>query len=169
MSEELGIQTKRLLRCSMVLLLSWIIVTGPSTSVELLPCRFLDGGGIIGDIVHSHILQTIALLAMEPPISLDGEAIRNEKVNIDFSRNFDCMVQCKWIGSFQVKLLRSIRPLEPSDVVLGQYKSNTKDKVDLFLDNLTPTYFAGALYIDNARWDGVPFLIKSGLGLIKHW
>ncbi|XP_022946141.1 glucose-6-phosphate 1-dehydrogenase 4, chloroplastic isoform X1 [Cucurbita moschata] len=118
LSEELGVQTK----------------------------RFLDGGGIIGDIVHSHILQTIALLAMEPPISLDGEAIRNEKV----------------------KLLRSIRPLEPSDVVLGQYKSSAKDKVDLFLDDLTPTYFAGALYIDNARWDGVPFLIKSGLGLIKH-
>lgn len=118
LSEELGVQTK----------------------------RFLDGGGIIGDIVHSHILQTIALLAMEPPISLDGEAIRNEKV----------------------KLLRSIRPLEPSDIVLGQYKSSTKDKVDLFLDNLTPTYFAGALYIDNARWDGVPFLIKCGLGLIKH-
>ena len=66
-------------------------------------------------------------------------------------------------------MLRSIRPLEPSDVVLGQYKSSTDDKVDLSLDNLTPTYFAGALYIDNARWDGVPFLIKSGLGLIKHW
>ncbi|KAA0048116.1 glucose-6-phosphate 1-dehydrogenase 4 [Cucumis melo var. makuwa] len=116
-------------------------------SVQVHICiKFLDGGGIIGDIVHSHILQTIALLAMEPPISLDGEAIRNEKV----------------------KLLRSIRPLEPSDVVLGQYKSSTDDKVDLSLDNLTPTYFAGALYIDNARWDGVPFLIKSGLGLIKH-
>lgn len=43
-------------------------------------CRYFDGYGIIRDIVHSHILQTIALLAMEPPISLDGEDIRNEKV-----------------------------------------------------------------------------------------
>ncbi|KAL6139123.1 hypothetical protein ACLB2K_064400 [Fragaria x ananassa] len=108
--------------------------------------RYFDGYGIIRDIVHSHILQTIALLAMEPPISLDGEDIRNEKA----------------------KLLRSVRKLEPSDVILGQYKARAGDKVDVYMNSLTPTYFAAALYIDNARWDGVPFLIKTGMGLIKH-
>ncbi|XP_057963086.1 inactive glucose-6-phosphate 1-dehydrogenase 4, chloroplastic isoform X3 [Malania oleifera] len=108
--------------------------------------RYFDGYGITRDIVHSHILQTIALLAMEPPISLDGEDIRNEKV----------------------KVLRSIRKVELSDVVLGQYKSMAEDKVDVNLSNLTPTFCAAALYIDNARWDGVPFLIRAGMGLIKH-
>ncbi|TQE06417.1 hypothetical protein C1H46_007916 [Malus baccata] len=108
--------------------------------------KYFDGYGIIRDIVHSHILQTIALLAMEPPISLDGEDIRNEKA----------------------KLLRSVRKLEPSDVILGQYKGSTKDEVDVYTNSLTPTYFAAALYIDNARWDGVPFLIKAGMGLIQH-
>ncbi|XP_050382944.1 inactive glucose-6-phosphate 1-dehydrogenase 4, chloroplastic [Argentina anserina] len=108
--------------------------------------RYFDGYGIIRDIVHSHILQTIALLAMEPPISLDGENIRNEKA----------------------KLLRSVRKLEPSDVILGQYKARAGDKTDVYTNSLTPTYFAAALYIDNARWDGVPFLIKTGMGLIKH-
>lgn len=108
--------------------------------------RYFDGYGIIRDIVHSHILQTIALLAMEPPISLDGEDIRNEKV----------------------KVLRSIRKLDPSDVILGQYKASTKDKVDIYTNSLTPTYFTAALYIDNARWDGVPFLVKTGIGLIQH-
>ncbi|XP_062003458.1 inactive glucose-6-phosphate 1-dehydrogenase 4, chloroplastic isoform X1 [Rosa rugosa] len=108
--------------------------------------RYFDGYGIIRDIVHSHILQTIALLAMEPPISLDGEDIRNEKA----------------------KLLRSVQKLEPSDVILGQYKARAGDKVDAYMNSLTPTYFAAALYIDNARWDGVPFLIKTGMGLIKH-
>ncbi|KAH9734042.1 Inactive glucose-6-phosphate 1-dehydrogenase 4 [Citrus sinensis] len=108
--------------------------------------RYFDGYGIIRDIVHSHILQTIALLAMEPPISLNGEDIRNEKV----------------------KVLRSIRRLEPSNVILGQYKATSDDKVDVKLNSLTPTYFAAVLYIDNARWDGVPFLIKAGMGLIKH-
>jgi glucose-6-phosphate 1-dehydrogenase len=44
------------------------------------PCRYFGNYGIIRDIVHSHILQTIALFAMEPPISLDGEDIRDEKV-----------------------------------------------------------------------------------------
>lgn len=110
------------------------------------PGRYFSGYGIIRDIVHSHVLQTIALLAMEPPISLDGEDIRNEKV----------------------KVLRSIRKLEPKDVILGQYKVSGGDKVDACLNGLTPTYFAAALYIDNARWDGVPFLVKTGLGLIKH-
>ncbi|GAV73380.1 G6PD_N domain-containing protein/G6PD_C domain-containing protein [Cephalotus follicularis] len=108
--------------------------------------RYFDGYGIIRDIVHSHILQTIALLAMEPPISLDGEDIRNEKV----------------------KVLRSIKKLDPRDVVLGQYKAAPGDNVDVNLSSLTPTYFAAALYIENARWDGVPFLIKTGMGLIKH-
>ncbi|XP_058076241.1 inactive glucose-6-phosphate 1-dehydrogenase 4, chloroplastic isoform X2 [Magnolia sinica] len=108
--------------------------------------RYFDGYGIIRDVVHSHILQTIALFAMEPPVSLDGEDIRNEKV----------------------KVLRSIRRLELDDIVLGQYKAHSTDNSDIYLDTLTPTFLASALYIDNARWDGVPFLIKAGIGLIKH-
>ncbi|VVA90388.1 unnamed protein product [Arabis nemorensis] len=108
--------------------------------------KYSDEYGIIRDIVHSHILQTIALLAMEPPISLDGEDIRNEKV----------------------KVLRSIRKLDPGDVVLGQYKSSSGNKNGVTLNGVDPTYCAAALYIDNARWDGVPFLIRVGTGLIKH-
>ncbi|KAJ7540282.1 hypothetical protein O6H91_10G007600 [Diphasiastrum complanatum] len=119
--------------------------------------RYFDKHGILRDIVQSHILQTIALLAMEPPVSLEGEDIRNEKV----------------------KVLRSMRKLTLDDVVLGQYKASiSKDekfKVAGYLDepnvspnSLTPTFVAAALYIDNGRWDGVPFLIKAGKGLIKH-
>ncbi|CAJ2631766.1 unnamed protein product [Trifolium pratense] len=117
-----------------------------SEDLAVHPGRYFGGYGIIRDIVHSHVLQTIALLAMEPPISLDGEDIRNEKV----------------------KVLRSMRKLEPKDVILGQYKASSRDRIDKCLDGPTPTYFAAALYIDNARWDGVPFLVKTGLGLIKH-
>ncbi|URD83491.1 glucose-6-phosphate 1-dehydrogenase, partial [Musa troglodytarum] len=107
--------------------------------------RYFGHYGVIRDIVHSHILQTIALFAMEPPVSLDGEDIRNEKV----------------------KVLRSIRKLNLNDVVLGQYK-NSADKSGCYMNSLMPTFFAAALYIDNARWDGVPFLVKTGVGLIKH-
>ncbi|XP_031103388.1 inactive glucose-6-phosphate 1-dehydrogenase 4, chloroplastic isoform X2 [Ipomoea triloba] len=110
------------------------------------PTGHLDASGIIGDVVHSHILQTIALLAMEPPVTLDGEDVRNEKV----------------------KVLRSIRKIEPSDVILGRYDANPQGKVDGNLSDLAPTYFSAALYIDNARWDGVPFLIKAGRGLNKN-
>lgn len=48
--------------------------------LHLLSSRYPNGYGIIGDIVHSHVFQTIALLAMEPPVTLDGEDVRNEKV-----------------------------------------------------------------------------------------
>lgn len=67
-----------------------------------------------------------------------------------------------------MKVLRSIRKLELDDIVLGQYKASSNSMDDVYLNSLTPTFFAGALYIDNARWDGVPFLIKAGMGLIKH-
>lgn len=53
----------------------------PYLHISFLVNRYFEGYGIIRDIVHSHILQTIALFAMEPPVSLDGEDIRNEKVN----------------------------------------------------------------------------------------
>eukprot|EP00250_Pteridium_aquilinum_P012408 c20711_g1_i1 orf=401-2194(+) len=119
--------------------------------------RYFDRYGIIRDIVQSHILQTIALFAMEPPVSLAGDDIRNEKV----------------------KVLRSMRRPTLQDVVLGQYKSSIAkdgksripgylDEADISADSMTPTFVAAVTYIDNARWDGVPFLIKAGIGLIKH-
>ncbi|XP_055816553.1 inactive glucose-6-phosphate 1-dehydrogenase 4, chloroplastic isoform X1 [Solanum dulcamara] len=107
--------------------------------------RYPNGYGILGDVVHSHIFQTVALLAMEPPVTLDGEDVRYEKV----------------------KVLKSIRKLGSSDVILGHcevdFGSNFKD-----VENLMPTYFGAVLHIDNARWDGVPFLIKAGRGLKKN-
>nr|CAB3500997.1 unnamed protein product [Digitaria exilis] len=120
------------------------VIFSEETATEI-QGRYFGNYGIIRDIVHSHILQTIALFAMEPPVSLDGEDIRDEKV----------------------KVLRSIRKVDLEDVVLGQLK-DTSGKVDRYTKSMTPTYFAAALYIDNARWDGVPFLVKTGMGLMKN-
>ncbi|KAJ4710790.1 Glucose-6-phosphate 1-dehydrogenase [Melia azedarach] len=113
---------------------------------------YFDHYGIIRDIMQNHLLQILALFAMETPVSLDAEDIRNEKV----------------------KVLRSMRPLRLEDVVVGQYKSHTKggvtypgytDDKTVPNDSLTPTFAAAALFIDNARWDGVPFLMKAGKAL----
>uniref|UniRef100_A0A7C8ZRS6 Glucose-6-phosphate 1-dehydrogenase n=1 Tax=Opuntia streptacantha TaxID=393608 RepID=A0A7C8ZRS6_OPUST len=113
---------------------------------------YFDNYGIIRDIMQNHLLQILALFAMETPISLDAEDIRNEKV----------------------KVLRSMRPLKLSDVIIGQYKSHTRggvtypgytDDKTVPKDSLTPTFAAAALFIDNARWDGVPFLMKAGKAL----
>ncbi|TYH25627.1 hypothetical protein ES288_A03G184400v1 [Gossypium darwinii] len=113
---------------------------------------YFDNYGIIRDIMQNHLLQILALFAMETPVSLDAEDIRNEKV----------------------KVLRSMRPLRLEDVVIGQYKSHSKggvtypsytDDKTVPKDSLTPTFAAAALFIDNARWDGVPFLMKAGKAL----
>ncbi|XVF02176.1 hypothetical protein REPUB_Repub04eG0153200 [Reevesia pubescens] len=113
---------------------------------------YFDHYGIIRDIMQNHLLQILALFAMETPVSLDAEDIRNEKV----------------------KVLRSMRPLQLEDVVIGQYKSHNKggvtypaytDDKTVPKDSLTPTFAAAALFIDNARWDGVPFLMKAGKAL----
>ncbi|GAB4828565.1 Glucose-6-phosphate 1-dehydrogenase, variant 2 [Ancistrocladus abbreviatus] len=111
--------------------------------------------GIIRDIMQNHLLQILALFAMETPVSCDGEDIRNEKV----------------------KVLRSMRPLQLENVVIGQYKSHTKggmtypsytDDKTVPKDSLTPTFAAAALFINNARWDGVPFLMKAGKALHRR-
>lgn len=113
---------------------------------------YFDHYGIIRDIMQNHLLQILALFAMETPVSLDAEDIRNEKV----------------------KVLRSMRPIQMEDVVIGQYKSHTKggvtypgytDDKTVPKDSQTPTFAAAALFIDNARWDGVPFLMKAGKAL----
>nr|QXV29858.1 G6PDH2 [Aquilaria sinensis] len=113
---------------------------------------YFDKYGIIRDIMQNHLLQMLALFAMETPVSLDAEDIRNEKV----------------------KVLRSMKPLQLEDVVVGQYKGQSTggktcpgytDDPTIPNDSLTPTFAAAALFINNARWDGVPFLMKAGKAL----
>ncbi|XP_043724236.1 glucose-6-phosphate 1-dehydrogenase, chloroplastic-like [Telopea speciosissima] len=113
---------------------------------------YFDHYGIIRDVLQNHLLQILALFAMETPVRLDAEDIRNEKV----------------------KVLRSMKPLQLEDLVIGQYKSHTRggitypsytDDKTVPKGSLTPTFAAAALFIDNARWDGVPFLMKAGKAL----
>lgn len=77
-------------------------------------------------------------------------------------------------GHDQVKVLRSMKNLQLDDVVVGQYKGHSKggraypaytDDPTVPKNSLTPTFAAAALFIDNARWDGVPFLMKAGKAL----
>ena len=107
--------------------------------------KYFDNYGIIRDIMQNHLLQMMALFAMETPISLNAEDIRNEKV----------------------KVLRSIRVPTVQDLVVGQYNSYLDDPT-VSNDSLCPTFAALALFIDNPRWDGVPFMMKAGKALDKR-
>lgn len=102
---------------------------------------YFDRYGIVRDIVQNHLLQVLCLVAMEKPVSLDPEHIRDEKV----------------------KVLKAVRPIQDDHVVLGQYEGYMDE--DVPADSVTPTFAALALFVDNERWDGVPFIFKAGKAL----
>ena len=113
---------------------------------------YFDRYGIIRDVMQNHLLQMVALLAMEPPDELEASAIRREKV----------------------RLLRSIAPVSRADLVTGQFVAAEWDgrQVPGYTedpavpdDSRTETYAAAVLRIDNARWQGVPFFMSAGKGL----
>jgi glucose-6-phosphate 1-dehydrogenase len=113
---------------------------------------YFDKYGIIRDVIQNHLLQILSLFAMEPPVSLEAEDIRNEKV----------------------KVLRNMNPINMEDVVLGQYRGRRTTDATLpgYLDDKTvpagslcPTFASVACFVNNARWDGVPFLLKAGKAL----
>lgn len=104
--------------------------------------RFYEEAGVIRDVVQNHLLQVIGFLAMEPPTSAYHEAIRDE----------------------QAKVLRSIRPVEPRDLVLGQFRGY-REEDGVAKDSRVPTYAALQLEVDSWRWAGVPFYVRAGKAL----
>jgi glucose-6-phosphate 1-dehydrogenase len=103
---------------------------------------YYDSAGVVRDMFQNHLLQLLALVAMEPPNSFNPDALRNEKA----------------------KLLESIRPIALEDTVRGQYAGYAQAD-GVAPDSLTPTFAAIKLYIDNWRWQGVPFYLRSGKAL----
>jgi len=114
--------------------------------------EYYDRFGALRDMVQNHILQLLCLVAMEPPASLDANAVRDEKL----------------------KVLRSLRPIGPQEVkshtVRGQYKAGAVDGVAVAgyleevgeADSDTETFVAVKAEIDNWRWAGVPFYLRTG-------
>ena len=106
---------------------------------------YYDGSGVVRDMFQNHILQLLALTAMEPPASLDADAIRNEKV----------------------KLLSTVSPVRLADTVRAQYEGYCSTP-GVAPNSSTPTFAAMRLSIDNWRWHGVPFYLRSGKALGKR-
>lgn len=101
--------------------------------------RMYEETGVIRDVVQNHLLQIISYLAMEAPSSSYGEGIRDE----------------------QAKVLRTVRPLRSCDVIRGQFRGY-RDEEDVASDSTIGTYAALRLYIDSWRWEGVPFIVRTG-------
>ena len=101
--------------------------------------RFYEEVGAIRDVIQNHLLQVVALLAMEAPIGHDVESMRQEKL----------------------RLFRAMRPLEPSSVIRGQFRGYRAEP-GVAADSQVETFVAVCLYIDTWRWSGVPFYIRAG-------
>ena len=103
---------------------------------------FYETVGALRDVVQNHLLQIVAHIAMEPPLSEEADAPRDEKVRV----------------------FKAIRALDPDDVVRGQYRGY-RDEPDVASDSDVETFVALRLEIDSWRWAGVPFFIRAGKAL----
>jgi glucose-6-phosphate 1-dehydrogenase len=101
--------------------------------------KFYDTAGAIRDVVQNHLLEIVALLAMEPPVAADSEALRDEKV----------------------KVFRQIESFDPKDLVRGQYRGYV-DEPNVAPGSDTETFAAMRFRIDSWRWSGVEWLIRAG-------
>ena len=109
---------------------------------------FYERIGALRDVGQNHLLQLLALVAMEPPVSWDADAIRNEKVQV-------------------LKAVNRLTPEECTDcVVRGQYEGY-RDVDGVADDSSTETFFAARFQIDNWRWAGVPFYVQTGKALAR--
>ncbi len=120
---------------------------------------YYDHSGVLRDMVQNHILSVLSLIAMEPPSSISGDSVRNEKV----------------------KVLEAIRPMDPEEVisntVRGQYGAGLiggknvpayRSEPDVNPKSNTETFVAMKLFVENWRWAEVPFFIRSGKRLAAH-
>ena len=105
---------------------------------------FYDSVGALRDVVQNHLLQMVSLLAMEPPVSRDADALRDERV----------------------KVLRAIPALDPADVVRGQYVG-FRDEEGVSGDSITDTFVAVRTIVDSWHWAGVPWYIRAGKAMTE--
>ena len=116
---------------------------------------YYDRAGALRDMVQSHLTQLLALVAMEVPVAFEADAIRAEKI----------------------KALRSVSPIRPSDVVYGQYARGSidgkavpgyRDEEDALAGSTTETFVALRMEIENWRWQGVPFFLRTGKRMARR-
>ncbi len=100
---------------------------------------YYDRAGVLRDMFQNHMLQLLTLTALEPPSVLNAKTLRDQKVQV----------------------LQALRAISPSDVVYGQYVGYQQEP-HVAPDSITPTYAALRLWVDNWRWQGVPFYLRTG-------
>ena len=121
--------------------------------------KYYEEAGVVRDMFQNHLLQLLALTAMEPPPSMTANAVRDEKVKV--------LKSARWLTPETI----------PDSTVRAQYAAGTsksapvkgyREEADVAPDSQSPTYAAARFHIDNWRWQGVPFYLRSGKRLAKR-
>jgi glucose-6-phosphate 1-dehydrogenase len=120
---------------------------------------FYDNTGALRDIVQNHVLQILSLVCMEPPVSLEADDVRDEKMKVFSS--------IRQIDPQEVDLF-TVRGHYCGGVLLGERVKAYREEDRVSPDSSTETFVAAKFYVDNWRWSGVPFYVRTGKRLAKR-
>ena len=122
--------------------------------------RYYEEAGVVRDMFQNHLMQLLALTAMEPPPSMTADAVRDEKVKV--------LKSVRWLTPETIAT-SAVRAQYGPGVINGNLVARYRDEPDVAPDSQTPTYAAMRFHIDNWRWKGVPFYLRSGKRMAKRY
>lgn len=120
---------------------------------------YYETAGVVRDMFQNHIMQLLALTAMEAPVAFSADCVRDEKVKV---------LRALRPYSSQEVILNTFRAQYASGYINGERVKGYKDEDGVAADSITETYLAARIYIDNWRWSGVPFYVRSGKRLPRR-
>jgi len=121
--------------------------------------KFYEKTGALRDMVPNHMFQLLSMTAMEPPISFDADAVRSKKAEV---------IEAIRPLSYETALQDAVRGQYAAGAVLGKPVRGYREEPDVASDSVAETYFACKLNIDNWRWAGVPFYLRTGKYMKSH-
>jgi glucose-6-phosphate 1-dehydrogenase len=120
---------------------------------------YYEEAGVLRDMFQNHLMQLLALTCMEPPVTMSADAVRDEKVKV--------LRSVRWMGPAEIDD-SVVRAQYRAGRIHGQDVPGYRQEPMIAPDSVTPTYAAMRLYLDNWRWKGVPFFLRSGKRLAER-
>jgi glucose-6-phosphate 1-dehydrogenase len=121
--------------------------------------QYYEEAGVVRDMFQNHLLQLLTLMAMEPPAAMSADAVRDEKVKV--------LQSLRWLHGREIDSA-AVRAQYASGLSNGSQVSGYRDEPDVAKTSTTPTYAAVRFHVDNWRWTGVPFFLRSGKRLAQR-
>jgi glucose-6-phosphate 1-dehydrogenase len=121
--------------------------------------KYYEEAGVVRDVFQNHLLQLLTLTAMEPPATMAADAVRDEKVKV--------LQSVRWLRDRDVDRA-TVRAQYAAGFINGARAIAYRDEPDVSRSSMTPTYAAVRFFVDNWRWTGVPFFLRSGKRMARR-